>query len=134
MAIFNNLSSLIFYSLIIVTVGLIGFSVCYSINNVNNNEIDNNVDTSSNNVNSDGDTQTEELDQNLDTNNWYAYPVHEAKFRELLEILGPAMEEKRIDELCLRHTVYSYSLEELTSRSNINLIIIAQFCLRFLCR
>jgi hypothetical protein len=28
---FNNLNSLIFYSLVIVIVGFIGFSVCYSI-------------------------------------------------------------------------------------------------------
>gem|GEM_PF-3579543 len=53
--IFNDLNSLIFYSLIIVTVGFIGFSVCYSNNNLTNG----NVDTSSNNVNSDAGTQTE---------------------------------------------------------------------------
>jgi len=57
MATFNYLSSLILYSLVIVTIGFIGFSVCYSINN---NVIANNVDTSSNNENSDGGTPIEE--------------------------------------------------------------------------
>jgi len=60
MAIFNYLNSFIFYSLLIVTVGFIGFSVCYSTNNVNDNVTDGNVNTSSNNVNSDAGTQTEE--------------------------------------------------------------------------
>lgn len=128
--IFNNLSNLIFYSLVIVTVGLIGFSVCYSLNNVNNNVTDINVDPFSNNVNSDGDTQTE--DPSLNPGNLYLYPIHEEKYQELLEILGPSMQEKFIDELCLQYMVYSYSVEDLTLRSDIDIIIIARFCLTFL--
>ena len=40
------------------------------------------------------------------------------------------MHENRIDELCLRHMVYSYSLDQLNS-SNINEIIISRFSERF---
>jgi len=69
MTIFNYLNSLIFYSLVIVTVGFIGFSVCYSIKNVNGNVTDRNVDTSSNNVNSDAGTQTEDPSSSVGTTN-----------------------------------------------------------------
>ena len=131
MSIFNSLSTLILYILVIVTVGFIGFSVCYSINNVNNNVTDWTVDTTSNNVNSDAGTQSEEPSSSFGTSNWYAYPVHEAKYLELLDILEPSMHEKGIDNLCLKYMVYSYSLEQLSS-SNINQIIIARFCLSFL--
>lgn len=133
MATFNYLSSLILYSLVIVTIGFIGFSVCYSINN---NVIANNVDTSSNNENSDGGTPIEEPSSSSGTTDWSAvpFPVHEALFHELFEILRLAMEEKRIDDLCLRHMIYSYSTEELSSNSNIKIIILSRFCLRFFFR
>ena len=129
MAIFNYLNSFIFYSLLIVTVGFIGFSVCYTTNNVNDNVTDGNVNTSSNNVNSDAGTQTEEPRSIPGPSHWHAYPYHEAKYLELLKILGSAMHEKRIDNLCLRHMVYSYTLEQINS-SDINHIIISRLSKR----
>ena len=66
---FNYLNSLIFYSLVIITVGFIGFSIYYSINNVNNNVTDNIVDTSSNNINSDEGTPTEDPSSSVATTN-----------------------------------------------------------------
>jgi hypothetical protein len=129
MTIFNNLNSLIFYSLVIVTVGLIGFSIYYSDNTVNGTVINGNVDSSSNNVNSGVSTPTE----NPDTTNPAVHidTLQEVIYRELLEILSPQMEEKGVSELNLRHMVYSYSLRDLTRR-NIKLIIIARFCNTYL--
>ena len=134
--IFNYFNSLIFYSLVIVTVGFIRFSVYYFATNTNANtntndnanDNDSNVDTSSNNVISEAGTQTEEPSSSSGTTSLenYAYPVHEAKYRELLEILGQVMQDYEIDELNLRYIVYSYTLEQLNS-NNINKRIITLF-------
>jgi len=130
---FNYLNSLIFYSLVIITVGFIGFSIYYSINNVNNNVTDNIVDTSSNNINSDEGTPTEDPSSSVATTNWphYIYPVHEAKYQELLALLSTDMKKRGINELCLRHMIYLYSVEDLNS-INFNRRIIIRFCVLFL--
>lgn len=144
--IFNYFNSLIFYSLVIVTVGFIGFSVYYFATNTNANtntndntnantndndnanDNDRNVDTSSNNVISEAGTQTEEPSSSSGTTSLenYAYPVHEAKYWELLERLGTVMQDFEIDALNLRYIVYSYTLEQLNS-NNINERIITHF-------
>ncbi len=128
MAIFDSLNSLRFYSLVIVTVGFIGFSIYHSTNNLNDNVADRNVDTSSNNVNSGAGTQTENPSSSIGTINTseYVYPAHELKYLELLKILGPEMRENNTDDLCLRYMIHSYPLEELSS-SNFNQRIITRF-------
>jgi len=130
MIIFNYLNSLIFYSLIIVTVGFIGFSVCYSNNNVTDNVTDSNVGSSSNNVNSDAEPQTEESSSRVSRfkPSHYLYPDHELKYLELLDLLEKQMLENGVDELVLRQMVYSYSLEDIKS-SNINKRIIDRLIL-----
>jgi len=132
MIIFNYLNSLIFYSLVIVTVGFIGLSVCYSIKNGNDNVTDRIVDTSSNNINSNTGTQTEEPSSSVAKINAsdYVSPIHELKYRELLNLLSTEMHKRGINELCLQYLVYSYPIDDLNS-SNINEIIISRFCERF---
>jgi hypothetical protein len=127
MIIFDYLNSLIFYSLIIVTVGFIGFSVCYSNQNVTDNVTNSNVDTSSNNVNSDAEPQTEESSSRVSRFNpsHYLFPDHELKYLELLDLLDKQMLENGVDELVLRQMVYSYTLEDINS-SDINERIIAR--------
>lgn len=129
MIIFNYLNSLIFYSLVLITVGFIGFSIYYSINNINNNVTDNIVDTSSNNVNSDEGTQTEDPSSSVATTNsqQFIQPVHEEKYRELLALLSTDMKKRGIDELCLRLMIYKYPEEDLYS-INFNRKIIIRFC------
>jgi len=128
MIIFNYLDSLIFYSLVLVTVSFIGFSVCYSINNVNDNVTDSNVDTSSNNVNSDAGSQTEDPSLSVATTNlsYSSYPVHEAKYQELLPGLIEEMQNYGINPLCLRYLIHSYTLEQL-NLDNINAVLIMHF-------
>jgi hypothetical protein len=52
--------------------------------NVNDNVTDRNVDTSSNNVNSDAGTQTEETCSNVDKTYSSNYPVHESKIPRIV--------------------------------------------------
>jgi hypothetical protein len=115
-----------------ITVGFIGFSIYYSINNVNNNVTDNIVDTSSNNINSDEGTQTEDPSSSVATTNsqQFLYPVHEAKYQEMLALLSTDMQNRGISELCLRQMIYSYSVEDLNS-INFNRRIIIRFCVYF---
>jgi len=50
------------------------------------------------------------------------YNIHELKYQERLDLLGIEINERGVDELYLKHIVYSYTIGELSSE-DINKVI-----------
>nr|UEP17222.1 hypothetical protein [Lactarius zonarius] len=136
MTIFNYLTNndLVFYGIFAGTAVFMGYSLCKSIWLGSESDFDSlNTDLgTSSNVYSDVGTQTEDPSSSVGTTNssQFLFPVHEAKYRELLALLSTDMQKRGIDELCLRLMIYKYPVEDLNS-INFNRKIIIRFCVHF---
>jgi len=142
MTIFNYLTNndLLFYGIFTSTAVFIGYSLCKSIwdNSESISDFDYlNTDLgTSSNVYSEVGTQTIPQSVSLNTtvlpvpdttpqflpNREIVSNFHELKYQEMLDLLGTEINERGVDELYLKHIVYSYTIEDLSSEG-INKVI-----------